>query len=427
MYFIQISDNQWCAFCPETLEISIYDNKKRFEKYERSNFSSQMNLSSRNPTVNKFPIKLHRVFIGVSEMCNMACDYCYASAGTYGHDGMIMSPHAAIQYIDKYKSVFSNPLKVVFFGGEPLLAQGTIQSIISHLKSMRINASYGIITNGTLLSESVIRFIKANNIAITVSMDGAKEFHDHYRKFKDGSGSFDTIAANVKKALAFDLSITAEATCGPNFFESYEQGMYSDFRKVFEEIGFKNLHVGVAVKPNGYSQKATYGIEKFFIDMADDAFNQFLTTNGNFGLVSGYFKETLMCLIKKTPLLRCGAGHSNAYISVQGDLYCCHLFHAANADRLNDDDYRLPNAVEAKNIEQVRVCSNCFCRKLCLAWCPGISASMNRSEYSVISERCTAQKAFTMQILKRFAEIYLNKDEWELFSTNWKRFMTHGG
>ena len=421
MHYIQIDNNLWCVFCPKTLEISVCDNKKRFEQIKRENANTHY---TSNHCVKEIPINLHRIFIGVSEMCNMSCEYCYASSGTYGHKGRIMSPQNAIEFLENYGSQFASPLRVVFFGGEPLLAQDTMQAIISHYKELNSDVSYAIITNGTLLNESVIDFIKGNNISVTISMDGPKLFHDHYRKFKDGTGSFDCIAANIKAVKKAGIRVTAEATCGPNFFESYVPDTYSEFRRVFEEIGFDDLHVGIVVKPDGYGCKAAEGIQSFFSDMVDDAFDQLLQENVEHVLIARCFTETLLCLIKRVPISRCGAGVSNAYISAYGDLYSCHLFHAAHADKLNNDDYSLPSTIKVKTIDEVSNCADCFCKKVCLAWCPGISASMGRSEHCVIVERCIAQKSYTTQILKRFSMIYLNTDKWNLFSKNWRAFLT---
>lgn len=424
MHYIKIEQGLWCAFCPNTLEISICSDDRREKQLKIKD-------TSRKDDVNHFdkelPVVLNRIFFGVSEVCNMSCEYCYASGGNYGYTDRIMSPQVAITVIDNYKSKFANHLNVVFFGGEPLLAQDTMRAIIAHFKELNYDVSYSIITNGTLIKNDTINFIKENNITLTISMDGPKAFHNHYRKFKDGTGSYDCIVNNMVAIKKAGLQATAEATCGPHFFESYVPGTYQFFRNTFKEIGFDDLHVGVAVKPNGYNYKAISGIQNFFSDMVDDAFDQLLSSNVMNALIARCFTETLLCLIKRTPLSRCGAGITSAYVSAKGDLYSCHLFHAAHSDRLNDANHTLPEKVKVKSIDEVEDCADCFCKNICLAWCPGISASMSRSEQSIIIERCIAQKAYTSQILKRFSTLYMDKDKWSLFSKNWYAFLTKKG
>ena len=94
-------------------------------------------------------------------------------------------------------------IHITWFGGEPLLGFERIHSICTHLKRAGINFSSDIITNGSLLTSSVIEHLDVLNLQyIQITLDGIAETHDKRRIFKNGAPSFDLIINNIKELLA---------------------------------------------------------------------------------------------------------------------------------------------------------------------------------------------------------------------------------
>jgi radical SAM peptide maturase (CXXX-repeat target family) len=97
-----------------------------------------------------------------------------------------------------------------FIGGEPTLEMGLIRDVAQYFKNAvgrlkhhpwRSAYVFMIDTNGTTYrSKDVQQFLWENryhtNILITI--DGSKRKHDMHRRFKDGQGSYDLVAENVK-------------------------------------------------------------------------------------------------------------------------------------------------------------------------------------------------------------------------------------
>ena len=54
--------------------------------------------------------------------------------------------------------------------------------------------NFVIITNGTILTDRMLAFIKRNISAMTISIDGPKEINDIQRIYKNGKGSYERIA-----------------------------------------------------------------------------------------------------------------------------------------------------------------------------------------------------------------------------------------
>ena len=130
---------------------------------------------------------IDRACISINNRCNLNCIYCHfhTAEKTEHLAEAEMNVFSILdnikQHIDKYDiEVF----KLGFVGnGEPLLDYGSlhryIEYINDYLSAGRI-AAYTI-TNGTLVTEEMLRFFKLHNIHIGFSIDGIPEIHNKWR------------------------------------------------------------------------------------------------------------------------------------------------------------------------------------------------------------------------------------------------------
>ena len=144
--------------------------------------------------------------IGITEQCNMRCTYCCYS-GSYKHNRTHSYKALNSQDIDEiYDFILriktKKPTHIAFYGGEPLLQYALIQYAVER-GSDRLggDVAYSITTNGTMLTPVKMDWLFAHNIEIVISLDGTKSFHDKYRVFPNGSGSF----AQVHNVLSYIL------------------------------------------------------------------------------------------------------------------------------------------------------------------------------------------------------------------------------
>ena len=97
-------------------------------------------------------------------------------------------------------------ISITWYGGEPLLAFGVIKSLYSRLKSLedKTIAGQSIITNGYLINNEVIDFIKETKVSdMQITLDGVKERHDRLRCLKDcKTGTFDRIMDNIRRVVS---------------------------------------------------------------------------------------------------------------------------------------------------------------------------------------------------------------------------------
>jgi uncharacterized protein len=95
---------------------------------------------------------------------------------------------------------------VNFFGGEPLLSLDLIGHVVRYAREQararEIEISFGVTTNGTLLSKKTLQFLLQEDIGIMVSVDGCPSDHDALRVFPNGRGTYETVARNVREACS---------------------------------------------------------------------------------------------------------------------------------------------------------------------------------------------------------------------------------
>lgn len=105
-------------------------------------------------------------FIMLGDACNFECTYCLQGE----HKEKIVQPAISqklLDFLDKQDEI--NNIGLYFFGGEPLLYYSTIREIVMKYKN---KFHYEIISNGSLLSEEIVRFLNKYKIKFQLSHDG---------------------------------------------------------------------------------------------------------------------------------------------------------------------------------------------------------------------------------------------------------------
>ena len=181
----------------------------------------------------------------LTHACNLACRYCFVH-----QEPCHMTYDTALEatkFLIKNAEESNQTPSINFFGGEPMLKWDDI--IVPLTKWIKEEYqkpfSLAITTNGTLLNEERLQFLKDNDIGILLSIDGAKETQDYNRPYHDGSGSFDTLEKILPKYLELFPNGTFRMTTIPqtcyNIFSNIKYAIklgYTSFfvvPNVFEE------------------------------------------------------------------------------------------------------------------------------------------------------------------------------------------------
>jgi uncharacterized protein len=152
--------------------------------------------------------KMEGLTLSVTTRCNLSCSYCifggrYSRYPDRSQTTMSWSVlQSALDFLLMH-SKKSKCIRVLFFGGEPLIAFPLIKRAVAYLRTVLTGdpreLQLAICTNGTILTDAILSFLVENSITIQFSVDGDSEIHDRDRRFRTSHrGSFDTILKNLK-------------------------------------------------------------------------------------------------------------------------------------------------------------------------------------------------------------------------------------
>ncbi len=154
---------------------------------------------------NKFDTSVLSVNILTTFACNLNCVYCFQDGVK---SAVIMDTEICNKVTawlcERMEKVRPKVLRIVFYGGEPLLnikAVRLLSQLLYLAASQRnIEVESSIITNGVLLNDELIEELVPWGLkSVRVTLDGDKSAHNSKRYFKDGRGTFELILKNLEK------------------------------------------------------------------------------------------------------------------------------------------------------------------------------------------------------------------------------------
>ncbi len=353
----------------------------------------------------------------IAHDCNLRCGYCFASTGSFGQDRGLMTPEVACRAVDFLLEHGGSRkhAEIDFFGGEPLLNMATVRAAVEHIR--RREAETGklfnltLTTNAVLLNQEILDFLNRENIQLILSIDGRREVHDRMRPFAGGAGSYDTVLANMRKAV--------DSRQGQNY---YARGTYTGYNLDFAadvlalaDEGFGRLSVEPVV-----AKDAPYGLCEDHLPRLFEQYDllaaEYLRRHSEGrGFDFFHFNVDLdngPCLTKR--LSGCGAGHEYYAVTPQGDLYPCHQFVGRDEFRVGTvfagiDKPELCHEFRQAHVLTKSECRHCWARFYCSGGCHANAEAFHGSIHQPYELGCELQKkrlecAIAVQIgLKRSA------------------------
>jgi uncharacterized protein len=137
----------------------------------------------------------------LTHRCNFACGYCYAGE----HHKTDMEPGVLERAVDLLFADGADTVQLSFFGGEPFLAFDAMVRATELAEARAAREGKHLLlqctTNGSLIRDEHVRFVREHGMRVTVSIDGVREAHDANRPCAGGRASFDQAFGGLRRLL----------------------------------------------------------------------------------------------------------------------------------------------------------------------------------------------------------------------------------
>ena len=262
------------------------------------------------------------LFVLVTSACNLRCSYCFLRDKRWRTLGW-PALRAALDWV---LSAASQEARVVFSGGEPLLALPMIARAVEYLDSRRrpdLTLHYEILTNGILLGQKQTAFLAEHDFRIGLSFDGVRRAQN-----LRGRGTFDTLEQAIARLrqewpCLFEHRLEIAMTlCRENVTTLADSVSY------FLKTGVSAINLSAAMTTDArWSSRDSVELDGQFARMYQDSVGHYERTG----------QVPLTLFLKTSPdrprrsvpdaPCRIGAGHALA-VDATGRAFACPLFAA---------------------------------------------------------------------------------------------------
>ncbi len=340
------------------------------------------------------------LILQVTQQCNFRCSYCPYTRGIEDriHSNKKMSIETAKKGVDfflTHSASVENPV-LGFYGGEPLLEFELIKEVIEYAtwKAEGKVIGFNMTTNGSLLTEEKVEYLRRYPIKIMISLDGPQSIHDKNRKLAGtGLGSFDQIIENVQKLYQkYPDFVKNQVQYNSVIDPVNDFGCFNEFFIDSNYITDSNM-LRTEVLQKEFTDYGSEEARQFFLNREEETFKLFLSQLKRFDQekVSPIVRTRFSELVNKIHLTRksvshlpecahpsgpCIPGTARVFMSTEGDFLPC--------EKVNEDSavFRIGNVDTGFDFEAIRNilnigqitsenCRRCWAFTLCICCAKG--------------------------------------------------------
>jgi uncharacterized protein len=351
------------------------------------------------------------LYLQISHQCNLRCAYCYADGGHFGGPAAMMDEITAQKAVD-FLLDSAGPedmCSLNFDGGEPFLNFDLVRRMVDYAggeaKKRDKKLSLNISSNGTLLTEENVRYLKSNRFSLGLSIDGDRSTHNLTRLTGDGAGSYDLLLSAIEQSQLFIQMPYAQAR-GTITRESLH--CHATVKHLVD-LGFKIIYlepVGGANTTGSIDVCHMERLEREFKEIAALYTEELL--NGNMLMLRNFFRPLEKIHSRSRFGFRCSAGVHTFAVSPGGEIYPCYKFVGMKdyvMGNIEDGllDQTITRRFSGNHVNTKDSCRQCWARFLCGGGCPYLGASMHGDIAAVDLTDCN----FTRLMCRLAVEIYI--------------------
>ena len=306
----------------------------------------------------------------LNHRCNLRCRYCYTGRKL----DRAMTLATAYRAVDfGLERAAGAELVLSFFGGEPMLEIERMEAVAhyarDHAQRRSARVAFSISTNGTLLDDRRVCFLRDFAVHVQVSVDGIAAAQDLARPFADGAPSFAVVDTNLHRLQSEDLLHQVVAVMTPETSSHLAESL-----RYLTGLGAVEIYLA----PNYLADWTHAACDRFEADfrrLAEVYAERFRA--GDMRRVDPLYGKIVSHLVlgRQTPR-RCGFGLDELAVAPSGNIYPC--------DRVVGEDTREDlwlghverglDEARAHNLQERRTaqdpeCENCELGARCSTWC----------------------------------------------------------
>jgi uncharacterized protein len=168
-------------------------------------------MPKRSTAAKNFSIWLH-----ITNSCNLKCGYCFVGEKTKDSMTEDVMDKVAADIAQTARKHASERIDIKFAGGEPSPFVAKMEKfrslLLTELDGSGVETHFSVLSNGTILNDRFLRFLKLSNTSISISLDGFGGAHDTHRVFGSGKGSWDIISRNIQTLIKHGIRPYVMAT-----------------------------------------------------------------------------------------------------------------------------------------------------------------------------------------------------------------------
>lgn len=334
------------------------------------------------------------LILNTTHGCNMACKYCFASTSEDRKNVMQLSvvKRSIINMIEANQE--AERYIIYFFGGEPLLHKQFIRDAVDIAKEEIIiernkKVCFLLNTNGTLIDDAILKFLKKEDFTVTVSLDGPEYANDLNRVFLNGCGSFKRIMESINRLKKYDVKFNLRATFNPKTVHLV------DTFKFFEDLEVPYSYAFAVGAKEKERDETNFSDEDIIrLDSELKVVMEFLLSklaSGNQVHCADFHKKMGTLKNRSIKLHGCEAGRSSFIVDESGAYYTCQNMlpfkETAVGDIYKGMDSGKVDEFRSKQVKDLPICSQCWARYLCGGGCEAERYFPNYNEDD-FSQRC---------------------------------------
>lgn len=324
----------------------------------------------------------HRAFMVLPTLgCNARCVYCYEE-GMKPVSMTAETADAVVRYIVETHAI--EPVKINWFGGEPLLRPDIIDRVSEGLQKAGVRYRGGMVSNGSLITDEVVEKMKGlwNVTGVQISVDGCERDYIARKRYVGYRDYYRSVMRGISDMSEAGIRVLVRC----NTEESIWDGVPQFLRDLSETVTHKK-NVRVYFSPLDYVRRGPdeYALMKKILDAR--------------ALIREAGFETLMQFGPKLSfdVFHCMADGGSVVIGPDGKLYPCDH---CDPDTCFGDVFRGTTDEAVRNefcrTDRVREkCRGCTYLPFCTSFaaCPVQDADCRR-----------VQELYTVSLLKDFID-----------------------